>query len=106
MTGDQEQMAQEFIKRIDRKVIPIQLGAGYSLRRPDGTHYRFGFVRYNIAGSNAGKYNVQAIGSYRDDPRGKFKGSEKWAQWLVSPSDEDGIKYAVRVLESCYDHGR
>ena len=106
MTRDQEQMTQEFIRRIGREVSPKQLGAGDSLRRADGTRYRFGFIRYNVRGSNAGKYMVQAIGYGRDDPRGKFQGHDTWAWWYVAPSDEDGVRYAVQILESCYDHSR
>ena len=105
MTGDQEQKAQEFVKRIDRDVCHTQFQNGYNLKWPNGKHFRFGFVRYNIKRPNAGMYCVQAIGSYRDDPEGRFESGNKpnWAQWYVSPSDEDGVRYAVRVLESCYD---
>ena len=63
-----------------------------------------GLVRYNIRGSNACRYNVQAKGAHLDDPLGRFKGNAK--QYFVSPCDEEGIRYAVRVLESCYDYGR
>ena len=106
MTGDQEQKGQEFIKKINREVVLKERHNGYSLLRSDGTHKGFGYIRYNIAGSNAGKYCVQVIGSYRDDPRRKFDDRGTWAQWFVSPSDEDGVRYAIGVLESCYDHGR
>ena len=109
MTKDQKQRALEFIKRIGREVVPVDGGNhnGYHLRRPDGTHYRFGFVRYNISGSNKGKYCVQVIGSYYDDPRSIFRSIGKSnVQCYVAPGDEDGVRYAVSVLESCYDNGR
>ena len=74
MTRDQEQMAQEFIRRIGREVSPKQLGAGYSLRRVDGTRYRFGFIRYNVRGSNAGKYMVQAGTTHGESSRAMTRG--------------------------------
>ena len=103
----QEQMAQKFVSRIAREVCCTPTHQGYGLKRSDGKRFRFGHVTYIVRGPNAGKYRVQVRGHYWDDPRGKFKlkNEPRLAEWYVSPCDEDGVRYAVRVLESCYDHG-
>ena len=49
---------------------------------------------------------MPSTGSCFDDPKGRFKRLEgpNVARAYVSPSDLDDVKYAVQVLESCYDH--
>ena len=103
MTRDQEQLASEFIEKIAREVVPVDGGKhnGYHLRRPNGT--KFGFVRYNIGGSNPGKYRVYVNG-FLDDPLGIFGQSS--GSTLVAPDDGDAVRYVIRVLESCYDNAR
>lgn len=94
----------QFIDQINREVCPRQTkdDRHYNLNRPDGT--RFGFVRFNIAGSNRNMYTVYADEPF-DDPDGLFENrhaddySKGWVSF-VYPGDENGH---VRVLESSYD---
>lgn len=110
MNEDQHQRADEFVRRL--QVHDVQLTErdnGYDLGRPART--RFGFVRYNVKGGNAGSYTVYAYPQF-DDPEGRFLNnsglrahnpySRQW-HFVFSPDDEDAVTYAVRVLKSACD---
>ena len=108
MTGDQRQFALEFIKKIAREVEPKERHNGYNLhRRYNGS--KFGFVRYNVKGSNPCKYTFYNHG-FLDDPRGMFVtpevGNTSKCVGAVAPDDGDAVRYVIMVLESCYDNAR
>ena len=103
----QRERPHEFIDRIGREPIERRWWPkhrGYILYSYGSQ--RFGFVRFNVGGRNAGMFAVYAL-RYRhsDDPDGRFSPDADPAQHLgiVSPDDEDEIRYALRVLRASYD---
>ncbi len=76
---------------------------GYKLRRGEKP---FGFVRFNIAGRNQGKFTVYSYRHDRsDDPDNRFKstGSKNSRFQLHTtawPDDEESIHYALSVLRA------
>lgn len=103
----QLERAREFIRHI-RRVVWVEETPGqhgYHLRKPGGS--RVGFVRYNVAGSNAGCFTVYAYYPFHD-PKHLFQNNsstQSKVEWhlIIDPSDWDAVAYAVRVLESSYD---
>ena len=102
------QRAMELADRINREIglVKNDRHRGYHLQKPGATH--IGFVRFNIARESAGKYTVYAYWKF-DDPQKKFENQTKGKPnqaWfcVVSPDDEDLIRYVITVLESSYDY--
>ena len=102
---NQLELAKDLIGRIERRVCLKERDNGYNVKKPGAQ--LVGFVRFNMARSNAGKYMVYAYQPFCD-PRGMFenctngKPSQSW-KCVVNPNDEDTIRYVIAVLESSYD---
>lgn len=66
---------------------------------------RFGHVRLNVAGRNAGKMTVYATGNVVD-PNNRFtaqpSSNSKVASYIFNPDDKDAWDYAVKVVLSAY----
>ena len=105
MTDDQQQRGESLIARIGRSVQLKERVGGYEVWIPD--FRRIGHVRFNVKGKDRGKYSVYAYYPF-SDPREKFQnntGGQSNQGWrcVVDPSNEEDLRYAVRVLESSYD---
>ena len=106
MNPVQKQRASDFVNRIDRRPRvkkEIRQG-GYNLVKPGST--RIGHIRYNIGGTDAGRYRVYAYTPF-SDPEKRFRNDSKsdsrgWT-YVFDPANEDAVRYAVSVLESSYD---
>ncbi len=107
----QRRHAEEFIRRLglsprqyekkDRQN-GYQLYARTSSKRPP----RFGYVRLNVSGLDAGKMIVYAIGDF-SDPQGKFTAqpnNHKDAWYKFQPDDKEAMDYAVKVVKSAFGH--
>ncbi len=102
----QQQRALEFISLVGRDVRPIVRHRGYDMEKPGGVR-RVGFVRFNIGGTDRGKYRVYVYEPF-SDPRGMFVDNMKAGRgmgWtcVVHPDDVEGMEYVISVLESSYD---
>ncbi len=111
MNAEQLERPHEFIDQIGREPIRRewwQKHSGYRLYSHGSQ--RFGFVRFNIGGSNPRMFAIYAL-RYRpsDDPEGIFSPEAAPAQHLaiVDPDNDDDIRYALAVLRASYDrtHG-
>ena len=67
---DQLEMAREFIGRLEREVRLKERHNGYEVKKPGSTF--IGYVRYNTAQRNAGKYVIYAYYPF-DDSEGRFQ---------------------------------
>ena len=111
MYADQMDRAKEFAQQVQREVWleeDVCHQRGYFLRPPSKSKRRVGFVRYNVAGPNAGRFAVYAYCPF-DDPRGKFQNLHKGQDdtgWriFIDPADQATVQYAVKVLESAWDY--
>ena len=109
----QQQLAQEFISRIDREVRTTDQEArgGRVIILPDGMH--LAAVRFHVERRNRQRYIVQAYaipGIPLPDPLGRFsrrsgESSEDWV-CVVDPADDADVSYIIRVLEGLYDMKR
>lgn len=107
----QRRHAEDFIRRLG--LSPGQYEKkerhnGYQLYVPTSSKRpsRFGYVRLNVSGLDAGKMTVYAIGDF-SDPQGKFTPqpkNPKDAWYRFRPDDKEAMDYAVRVVKSAYDH--
>ena len=108
MDPTQRQRPHEIIDRIGREAIDARAGRdnGYMLYVRPGSRNRFGYVRFNIQGRNKDMFTLYAL-RYEsvDDPDNRFNHDAAPAQHCHSvwPDDEDGIRYALRVLRASYD---
>ena len=108
MYADQMDRARGFAQQVQREVLLVASvnQRGYYLRTPSGR--RVGFVRYNVARSNAGRFAVYAYCPF-DDPQGQFQNLQ-WGQpyhgWhiFIDRGDRATVQYAVKVLESAWDY--
>ena len=101
----QLQQAEGFARRIDRQICLRERHNGYALVKPGTKH--FGFVRFNVRGTGAGRYIAYAYCPF-SDPVGRFqnttKGKPNQAWWCVAnPDYQEAIGYVITVLESSYD---
>lgn len=108
---EQQDRAWQFVQRVQRKVRLMghkwdeRNQRGYYLLTP--ARERFGFVRFNIAGDNKGRFVVYAYPPY-EDPRGLFfnprrgQPNDGW-RTFIDPADLTTKEYAVKVLESAWD---
>ena len=109
MTGDQRQMASEFVRRLQiSNVEHVEHHNGYRLRLPNSAY--FGFVRFNVRNNqgNAGMYTVYAYWPFDDEEdrfinRGTNQGNAQWL-YIVNPRDTDALSYAIRVLRSASNY--
>ena len=105
----QRQHALEFIRELgltSRQYEKKEFRGGYRLyvsshlkRLP-----KFGSVRLNIRGPDAGKLVVYATGDFFD-PRGRFTAqpkNPKDAWYKFWPDDNDAMRYAAKVVRSAY----
>ena len=109
MDREQLRRAEEFIKglglmpgRYEKKERHdgYQLYVASSSKRPP----RFGYVRLNVGGQDAGKMIVYAIGDFLD-PGERFtaqSGNAKDASYKFWPDDKEAWAYAARVVLSAY----
>ena len=66
---------------------------------------RFGYVRLNQKGRDAGKLVVYANGNF-SDPEGRFNAqpkNPKDASYKFWPDDKDAMRYAAKVVRSAYE---
>ncbi len=107
----QQEMAQEFIDRIDRDIrITERCGhVGLIMQITDGQ--QLGIVRFNIARDNRHHFTIYAYavpGVPLPDPLGRFTNDQLnqpprgWT-CIVDPSDETDLLYVAGVIESLYD---
>lgn len=79
---------------------------GYHLRKNGKA---FGFVRFNIAQRNRGRFTVYSYCHHAlDDPKTRFQTvreaqSRFQLHTVVRPDDVEGIRYALRVLRASYE---
>ncbi len=102
----QKRRALDFVDKIDRRprVKKVVRGRGYDLEKPGST--RIGHIRYNIGGTDAGRYRVYAYKPF-SDPEKRFKNYSEsptrgWT-YVFNPANEEAMRYAISVLESSYD---
>ena len=104
---DQQEMNRRFLDRMGRGFKPVARQRGWDLEAPGGE--RFGFVRFNVRGEDAGSYRVYVYhpdpaGSGLD-PRGVFYNespsnpSRGWTA-VVDSGDEDLVEYVIGVLRA------
>ena len=99
----QLERARELIDRLDREVCLKERHNGYNIRKPGSTC--IGYVRFNIARKNAGRYVVYAYPPYVD-PEGRFQeAGHSRPGWnvFITPEDAELIQYTLQVLRSAYD---
>ena len=103
----QQDRAWQFAQQIQRQVRYVwsEKDRGYMLWTPAGP--RFGFVRFNIARANAGRFAVYVYAPF-EDPRGLFLNCQRgqpYHAWhtFIDPADLTTMEYAVKVLESAWD---
>ncbi len=102
MISRQEQLTQDFINAIDRRVETVNRHNGYDLAKP-GVKPRIGFARANANGT----YTIYAY-EPRSDPQGRFVNDSAnnhprgW-KYIFSQSDRNAFRYAVSALEAGYD---
>ena len=103
MTPEQKLRATEFIQRLDLGATTKERKNGFTLidRRR-----QFGFIRFNIAGPNMGKYSAYVLVNEFDDPRKRFvlqkNGGRPHYIFKFSPDNEENARYTVSVLRSAY----
>ena len=104
----QEEMAREFIHRLDREVVTIEREGldGYSWRIR-GLDKILGTVRFNVRGQHIAHFAIYPENEF-DDPLGLFVNNhagQPTAGWVafVHPLDEDGIHYVRRILRDIID---
>ena len=108
--GDQRQPVDEFIGELglasgqfDRK--DHQGGYRLYVATASKRQSRFGYVRLNLQGQDAGKIIVYANGDF-SDPEGRFTAqpkNPKDAWYRFWPDDKAARDYAVKVVKSAYD---
>ena len=107
MSAEQRERPHEFIDRIGREPVERRWWPNHrGYRLYSHGSQRFGFVRFNVEGRNAGMFAVYAL-RYRsyDDPDSRFNPNAAPAQHFcpVDPRNEEEIRYALRVLRASYD---
>lgn len=102
-TTGQLERAHELIDRLDQKICQRERHNGYEIRKPGSTY--LGYARYNIAGSNAGKYVVYAYYPFNDPDYRFQKVGQSGRGWnlFITPEDAGLIQYTLQVLRSAYD---
>ena len=93
------------IRRINRQVVPVwnPPHRGYDLWV---FAKRIGFVRFNVAGSQANRLCVYVVTGSYVDPRGWFSSASRadmQALCFIDPSEENALAYVAQVLESAFD---
>ena len=108
MDREQIRMAEKFIRSLG--LTPGQYEKkerhnGYELYiATSSKRLRFGHVRLNVGGQNAGKVTVYATGDIVD-PNNRFTAqpsNSNVASYKFNPDDRDAWDYAVKVVLSAY----
>ena len=109
MDIEQRRQAEDFINGLGLKPEQFERKErhnGYQLDVATSSHARrFGYVRLNISGQDAGKLIVYAVGNF-SDPEKRFTAqtsNSKDASYKFWPDDKEARNYAVRVVKSAYN---
>ena len=105
MTPDQKLRASEFIQMLELDVTPKERRGHNGFTVLD-RHGQFGFVRFNVAGPNSGKFTVYVLVAEFDDRRHRFvpqrSGKLPHFKFIFSPDSEEDVNYALGVVRSAY----